>query len=156
MDLKGKNIIIEVIPTHSKREYGYIVQIQALKLDDYCLKGRFDYRVIDDLVKNKDLLNMISYDKDSFNYCENVETMINDFKKWSKGYKLLYLDNDYTYDYLKDFDNEKEKILTYFKLPYSNDCIDKLCDKYHLEASNNIVDLLYEALIYESNSQNNN
>ena len=38
MEIKGKNIILEIIPTHSKSELGYIVQLQALKLNDYKVK----------------------------------------------------------------------------------------------------------------------
>lgn len=151
MEIKGKNIILEIIPTHSKSESGYIVQLQALKLNDYKLVDRFDYRVVDSLVLNKDLLNMISYDKDSFNYTENENVILKDFERWSEGYNLLYIDNEYTLDYIKELKNTKESIFKYLNLEYSNDIIDIIMDKYHLEPSNNIVDLLYEALIYESN-----
>lgn len=153
MELKGKNIILEIIPTHSKSEYGFIVQLQALKLDGIKLIDRFDYRVVDNLVENKDLLNIISYDKENFNYTENKNTIIKDFKKWSKGYKLLFIDNEYTLDYIKELANEKESIFNYLGMKFSNDIIEKIMDKYHLEPSNNIVDLLYEALIYESNNK---
>ena len=153
MSLNGKNIILEIIPTHSKSEFGYIVQLQALKLDGFKLIDRFDYRVVDSLVKNKDLLNIISYDKDNFNYTENETTIIKDFAKWSKGYKLLFIDNEYTFDYIKDLNNEKESVFKYLNMDYSNDIIEKIIDKYQLEPSNNIVDLLYEALIYESNNE---
>lgn len=153
MKITGKNIILEIIPTHSKSEHGYIVQLQALKLEDYRLIERFDYRVVDELIENKDLLMMISYDKDSFNYTENTSTIMKDFKKWSKGYKLLFMDNEYTTDYLKELSNDKESIFKYLNMEYSNDVVTKIIDKYSLEPSNNIVDLLYEALIYESNKQ---
>lgn len=150
MKLDGKYIILEIIPTHSKSEYGFIVQLQALKLDGFKLIDRFDYRVVDSLVENKDLLNIISYDKDNFNYTENKNTIIKEFEKWSKGYKLLYIDNEYTLDYIKDLSNAKESIFNYLNMKYSNDSIEKIMDKYHLEPSNNIVDLLYEALIFEN------
>ena len=153
MEMKDKNIILEIIPTHSKSEYGFIVQLQALKLEGIKLVDRFDYRVIDSLVENKDLLNLISYDKENFNYTENVNTIIKDFKKWSKGYKLLFIDNEYTFDYIKELTNEKESIFKYLNMEFSNDIIEKIMDKYHLEPSNNIVDLLYEAFIYESNNE---
>ena len=46
MDLqKEKYIIVEVIPTHSNSEEGFIAQISALKLDGIKLLDRFDYRV---------------------------------------------------------------------------------------------------------------
>lgn len=153
MKITGKNIILEIIPTHSKSEHGYIVQLQALKLEDYRLIERFDYRLVDELIENKDLLMMISYDKESFNYTENTSTIMKDFKKWSKGYKLLFMDNEYTTDYLKELSNDKESIFKYLNMEYSNDVVTKIIDKYSLEPSNNIVDLLYEALIYESNKQ---
>lgn len=153
MELKGKNIILEIIPTHSKSEYGFIVQLQALKLDGIKLIDRFDYRVIDKLVENKDLLNIISYDKESFNYTENPKTIIKDFIKWSKGYKILFIDNEYTLDYIKELTNKKESIFKYLNMEYSNDIIERIMEKYKLEPSNNIVDLLYEALIFESNNE---
>jgi len=150
--LEGKNIIVEIIPTHSKSEFGYIVQLSALKLDGLKLIDRFDYRVVDELVLNKDLLEMISYDKDSFNYTENKNTIMKDFFKWIDGYKLLIIDNEYTLDYLKDIEN-KESIFNYLDMKYSDSVIDKVIEKYRLEPSNYIVDLLYEALIYESNKR---
>ncbi len=150
--LKGKNIILEIIPTHSKSEYGYIIQLQALKLDGIKLIDRFDYRVIDELVENKDLLNIISYDKESFNYTESEKTILKDFRKWSLGYKLLFIDNEYTEDYLKTLSNKKESIFKYLNMEYSNDVIEKIIDKYQLEPSNNIVDLLYEAIIFENDN----
>lgn len=151
--LEGKKIILELIPTHSKSEYGYIVQLQALKLDGLKLIDRFDYRVIDDLVLNKDLLQMISYDKDNFNYTENKDVILKDFLKWSEGYPLLIIDNEYTLDYLKDIPNKKESIFNYLGMKYSNDVIDKIVEEYKLEPSNYIVDLLYEALIWKSNNE---
>ena len=147
--IEGKNIIVELIPNHSNSKKGYIVQLQALKLDGLKLIDRFDYRVIDEKIENQDLLNMISYDKDKFNYVENPINILKDFKKWSKGYNLLIIDNFYTLDYLNEFKN-KESIFNYLDMSFSNDVIDKIIDKYHLEYSNHIVDLLYEALIYES------
>lgn len=152
MEIKGKNIIVELIPSHSKSEFGYIVQLQALKLDGIKLVDRFDYRVVDELVENKDLLEMISYDKENFNYTENKNTIMKDFLKWSEDLNLLIIDNEYTLDYLKDY-KKKESIFKYLGLECSNDVIDQIINKYHLEPSNNIVDLLYEALIYESNEK---
>ena len=73
---KDKYIIVEVIPTHSKSDKGFIAQISALKLDGIKLVDRFDYRVDDKFINNKDLLNMISYDKDMFNYVDNIYFII--------------------------------------------------------------------------------
>ena len=56
-------------------------------------------------------------------------------------------------NYLVDISNKKESILKYFDMEFSDDVIDKIIDKYKLENSNYIVDLLYEALIFESNNK---
>ena len=61
--LKDKYVIVEVIPTSSDSKKGIIAQLSALKLDGIKLIDRFDYRVNEKLVNNKDLLEMISYDK---------------------------------------------------------------------------------------------
>ena len=38
-------------------------------------------------------------------------------------------------------------------MDFSDDVIEEVIDKYKLEPSNYIVDLLYEALIFESNNK---
>ena len=150
--LNGKYIILELIPTHSKSEYGFIAQLQALKLDGLKLIERFDERVVKELISNKDLLQMISYNQSSFNYTENEHGILKDFLKWSENLPLLIIDNEYTIGYLKDLPNKKESIFKYLNFQYSDDVIDKIMEKYNLEPSDNIVDLLYEALIYECNN----
>lgn len=149
--LTGKNIILELIPSHSKSDYGYIVQLSALKLNDLNLIDRFDYRVTDNLVLNKDLLAIISYDRENFIYTDNKNTIMQEFSKWCEDYCLLIINNDYTLDYLQNIPNKKEAIFKYLDMDFSEDVIDKIIDKYKLESSNYIVDLLYEALIYASN-----
>ena len=98
----------------------------------------------------KYLINIISYDKDKFIYKDSTEEIINDFKTWCNDYKLLILDNKYTYNYLKELDNEIDYIEKELDMEYSDDIIDIIINKYKLQPSNYIVDLLYEALIYES------
>ena len=66
--LEDKYIIVEIIPTSSDSKKGIIAQLSALKLKGIKLIDRFDYRVNDKLVDNKDLLEIISYDKDNFIY----------------------------------------------------------------------------------------
>ena len=66
---------------------------------------------------------------------------------------LLIIDNVYTFNFLESINNNKESIFKYLGLEYSDDIIDKVIAKYNLEPSNYIVDLLYEALIYESNNK---
>ncbi len=145
-------IILEIIPSTSKRETGNILQIQALKLNGLKLISRFDYR-LDIPVNNLDLLNMISYDKENFTYVKDEVQLIKEFKDFISDLPLLIIDNSYTLDYLGEFNNSKESIFKYLNLEYSLDIFDKIITKYNLEPSNNLVDLLYEALIYESNNK---
>lgn len=145
-------IILEIIPSTSKRETGNILQIQALKLNGLKLISRFDYR-LDIPVNNSDLLNMISYDKKNFTYVKDEVQLIKEFKDFISDLPLLIIDNSYTLDYLGEFNNSKESIFKYLNLEYSLDIFDKIITKYNLEPSNNLVDLLYEALIYESNNK---
>ena len=147
--LKKKYVILELIPSHSNSEIGTIVQLQALKLDGIKLVDRFDYRLDDSLIENIDLKTLISYDKEMFNYVKDKDIIIEEFRKWVSKLPLLVIDNYYTLDYLKDIKNKKESIFKYLSLELSDDVFDKIVDKYDLEPSNHLVDLLYEAIIKE-------
>ena len=137
MDLqKDKYIIVEIIPTHSDKEQGFIAQISALKLEGIKLLDRFDYRVEDRFIENDDLRNVIQYDKKNFTYVNNIYFII-----------------EYTPKYLEEIRNDKEIIYPYLHLDYSNDVFNKIMDKYKLKPSNHLVDLLYEAVIYEGNNK---
>ena len=57
------------------------------------------------------------------------------------------MDELYTPKYLSDLKDNLMPILPILNEIYSEDIIDKLIAKYHLEPSNYIVDLLYECLI---------
>ena len=151
--MDGKYIILEITPDAISPKYGNIIQLSALKLDGLKLLDRFDYRLKYDKINNNDLRKLISYDKNSFKYVDDYRKILDKFKKWSKGLPLLIIDNTYTYNFLEDIDNEKKSIFTYLGLEYSDDVIDKVIQKYNLKPSNYIVDLLYEALIYESNNR---
>ena len=50
---------------------------------------------------------------------------------------------------VKEIKNKRINIFKYFDIEISNNCFNELMDKYNLEASNHLVDLLYEALIKE-------
>ena len=93
--------------------------------------------------------DMFSYDKESFIYLDSKKEMLEAFKEWGEDLPILILDNIYTENYLKEFSNKKESILTYLNEDYSDDIVDKLIKKYNLEPSDYIVDLLYECLIKE-------
>ena len=150
---KDKYIIVEIIPTHSNPENGFIAQISALKLEGIKLLDRFDYRVTNRLIENDDIKRIISYDKDMFTYINNTNFILNKFKHWAGDYPLLIIENSYTEDYLKELDNSKELIYPYLNIDYSQDVFNKIMDKYKLEPSNHLVDLLYEAIIYEGNNK---
>lgn len=150
---KDEYIIVEIIPTHSKAEKGFIAQISALKLKGIKLIERFDYRVDDKLIDNPDLKNLIKYDKKAFTYVDNIYFILEKFKKWAKDLPLMIVEEDYTLDYLKDLKNKKELIFKYFDMEYSLDIFERLMKKYSLEPSDHLVDLIYEAIIYEGNNK---
>lgn len=152
---KEKYIIVELIPTHSSASVGTIAQIQALKLDGIKLIDRFDYRLNENLIENNDLKDLISYDKENFNYVDSHDEIIKTFRKWIGKLPLLIIDNYYTLDYLANIKNKKESVFKYLNLEFSDDVFDKLMKKYELEPSNHLVDLLYESIIKESNNVNN-
>lgn len=151
--MEGKYIILEIIPDAISPDKGNIIQLSALKLDGLKLLDRFDYRLNYERIDNIDLRTLISYDKDSFHYVDDGKEIMDKFKKWTKDLPLLIIDNVYTYNFLRELENEKRSIFSYLGYEYSDDVIDKVIQKYNLEPSNYIVDLLYEALIYESNKK---
>lgn len=151
--MDGKYIILELIPTATDPSKGDIIQLSALKLSNLELIDRFDYRINEDYVPLTEMLDMISYDKDKFTYKETTKDILDDFDNWSEDYPLLILNNCYTLNYLKDISNLKKDIATYLNLSYTDDIIDVIMKKYNLQPTDYIVDLLYEALIYESNNK---
>ena len=90
-----------------------------------------------------------------FVYKNSTEEIMTDFKNWCGGLPLLFIDNNYTLNYLKDLDNLKEPVFKYLNMQYNDDVIDEVIVKYNLQPSNHIVDLLYEALIYENSKGSN-
>lgn len=148
MDLKNKRyIILEIIPTKVKD--GDVAQISALKINGINIEDRFDYRLDKSKIKIPDILNMINYDNDAFKYVKTTKLIMKNFRKFIGDLPLLIIDNSYTRNYLEEFDNEKESIFKYLNLDITDDVFDRLINKYNLEVSNYLVDLLYEALIRE-------
>ena len=150
---KDKYIIVEIIPDNSNSDIGKICQIQALKLDGLNLIDRFDYRLNKDKIDNIAILKAIDYDNDDFKYTFDSNTILNDFKIWCEDYDLLLIEPNYTYDYLKDINNHKELVYPYLDMKHSYNVFNEILDKYHLEPSNHLVDLIYEAIIQESNKE---
>ena len=108
---------------------------------------------LDELIENKDLRDLIQYDKQSFTYIDNPYFILEKFKSWVQDLPLLIIEDSYTLDYLKELNNKKELIYPYLNMKHSYDIFNKIIKKYHLEPSNHLVDLLYEAIIYESNNK---
>lgn len=148
MNLKDERyIILEIIPTKVKD--GDVAQLSALKINGIKLEDRFDYRLDKSKINIPDILAMTDYDNDSFKYVKQTKTIMKHFKKFVGDLPLLIIDNVYTRNYLDDFENVKESVFKYLGLEVSDDVFDKLMNKYGLEPSNYLVDLLYEALIKE-------
>ena len=144
-----KYVILELIPTALDPKKGEIAQLSALKINGLELVDRFDYRLKEEKIDNYDIRRIISYDKESFKYVDDKKTILNDFKDFIGDYELLIIDNLYTKPYLEGIENKKENILDYLNMTFSDDIIEQIIEKYKLEPSNYIVDLLYEALIFE-------
>lgn len=150
MDLKKeKYVILEIIPTAVDPKKGDVAQLSALKIDGIKLIDRFDYRLDKNKINIPDILRMIDYDNESFKYVKTTKTLMKNFKKFIGSLPLLIIDNTYTRNYLEDIDNKKESIFKYLDLKVDDGVFDKLMNKYGLEPSNYLVDLLYEALIKE-------
>jgi len=157
MDLqKDKYIIAEIIPTHSNSDEGFIAQLSALKLDGIKLEDRFDYRVDNRHIDNEDIKNIIKYDKEMFTYVDNIYFIIEKFKRWAKDYPIMLIEDNYTKNYFKELDNHMELVYPYLNLEYSQDVFTEIMDKYKLQPSNHLVDLIYEAIIYEGNNKKEN
>lgn len=150
---KDRYVIVEIIPTHSNSQKGFIAQISALKLNGLELVDRFDYRVNPSLIENQDLRTMTSYDKDMFTYSDNIHFIKEKFKKWAGEDPLMLVDDTYTLSYLGELPNQKELVFPYFELENGVDVFDRLITKYQLQPSNHLVDLIYEAIIYEGNNK---
>lgn len=150
--MEGKYVIVEIIPEAISPEKGNLVQISALKIEDLKLIDRFDYRICEEQIHNQDIKDLVSYDKESFTYLNSTNELLAEFEKWCSDFSILILDNVYTNNFLVNINNNKESIATLLNMEYSDDLIEQIIKKYKLEPSNYIVDLLYEALIYESNN----
>ena len=147
---KDKYIIIEIIPTGIHPSKGDIIQLSAIKLEGLNLLDRFDYRLNEELIPLDEFKKLISYDKEAFKYLNSTKEILDEFKTWSEELPLVIIDNRYTNNFLESLPNKKESITKHLDLDYDeyNDhLIDDLINKYELEPSNYIVDILYESLI---------
>lgn len=150
--LEDEYVILELIPTGINPEKGQLVQMSAIKLKGLKLVDRFDYRMNEDEINFKKIIELISYDKEAFKYASEDE-IYNSFEKWIGDLPLLYINDSYTLNFIDRYKNKKESILEHLDLQYDINVIDTIITKYNLQPSNYIVDLLYEALIYNSNNK---
>lgn len=149
MDFKKDNyIILEVIPNKSKD--GDIIELTALKLSGLVLVDRFNYRLNKDKVYIKEFLDMCNYDNDLFIYKDNNKEILDELKKFVSDLKIILIDDTYTLNYLKDFNNDMETIYKYVNVKN----IEEMVNKYKLEPSNYMVDLVFEAIINSLNAKN--
>ena len=150
MNLKrDKYIIVEIIPTRSTPDKGFIAQISALKVEGIKLLDRFDYRVTNRHIESPDIKNMIAYDKKAFTYLDETKSMLKRFREWSEGLPLLTIDNTYTPRYLASLKNHQEMVFPHLGLDFAEDVFDQIMAKYPIEPTQHLVDIIYEALIYE-------
>lgn len=144
---KDKFVILEIVPTALDPAKGDIAQLSALLINEGRIVDRFDYRLNKDKVKVPEILRMLDYDNDAFKYEKTTKNIMKKFGKFMDNLPLLIIENEYTRNYLRNVDNEKESVFKYLDLEVSDDVFDRLIKKYDLEPSNYFVDLLYEALM---------
>lgn len=146
---KDKYIILELIPTNTLENGGKIIQLSALKINGLNLIDRFDYRLKDEKLPIIEMKSWIDYDIESFKYVDDDSEILSNFTKFVEDYTILLLDNIYTPSYIKNINNDKEQILKYLNIEYDKFVINNIMNKYNIEPSNYIVDILYEALMME-------
>lgn len=140
-----KYIIVELIPTTRFKNTGDIAQLCALKCTNNRI-SKLNLRLELEKVQVPDILNMINYDIDNFEYLSTTNKILSKFKTWAKDYKLLIIPNDYTIDYLSDLENEKVSICDIFKTNFSELIIDDICNMYGIDRNQEIVDIIYNAI----------
>ena len=145
--LKDKYVIVEIIPTALSKDKGDIVEMTALKLDGIKLVDRFNCRLNKEKVVLKEFLDMCSYDDEAFIYFDTTKEILDKFEEFVGDLPILIIDNTYTLNYLSDLSNSKELVFPYLDLEFNDLVIQNMIDKYQLEASNYMVDLVFEAII---------
>lgn len=140
-----KYVIVEIIPTTRFKNTGDIAQLCAIKCDNDIISN-LNLRLELEKIQIPDILNMINYDIDKFEYLSTTNKIINKFKKFIKDYKLIIIPNEYTIDYLSDLDNEKISICEILKIKFSDNLINDIIDKYNLNSNDEIVEVMYKAI----------
>lgn len=140
-----KYVIVEIIPTTRHKNTGDIAQLCAIKCDNDILSN-LNLRLNLEKIQIPDILNMINYNNEKFKYLSTTNKILNEFKKWSKNYKLIIIPNEYTLDYLSDLDNEKVSICEILKINFSDNLITDIANKYNLNLNDEIVEIMYKAI----------
>lgn len=141
----NKYIIIEIIPTTRSKNTGDLAQLCALKCTNNRI-SKLNLRLDLEKIQIPDILNMVNYDIDNFEYLSTTNKILSKFKTWSKDYKLIIIPNDYTLDYLSDIENEKISVCEILKIKFSELIIDDICNKFSINRNQEIVDIIYEAI----------
>lgn len=150
-----KYIILEIVPSSLYAEKGEVLQLSAIKLNGFALIDRFDKRIVAEKVPFAELEKLISYDKEQFVYKNTSKEIMETFKNWIEDYNLLYINNAFTENYLNYYDvtNNKQPVFELLHMEYSDNVVEKMLEKYNLQPSNYVVDLIFEALINEENNK---
>lgn len=152
-----KYIILEIIPSSLYPEKGEVLQLSALKVDNFQLLDKFDKRIVAEKVPFAELEKLINYDKENFDYELESKNIMENFKKWTEDLPLLIINNAFTENYLDFYkvSNTKKSVFDLLNMAYSDNVLDEMLEKYNIKPSNYVVDLLFEALINEENYKNN-
>lgn len=140
-----KYIIVEIIPTTRHKNTGDIAQLCAIKNDNDIISN-LNLRLNLEKIQVPDILNMVNYDKEKFEYLSTTNKILDKFKKWSKNYKLIIIPNEYTIDYLNDLENEKISVCEILKINFSDNLINDIINKYNLDLNDEIVEIMYKAI----------
>ncbi|MBO5095297.1 MAG: hypothetical protein J6B98_00270 [Bacilli bacterium] len=140
-----KYVIVEIIPTTRFKNTGDIAQLCAIKCDNDIISN-LNLRLELEKIQVPDILNMVNYDIDKFEYLNTSNKIINKFKKFIKDYKLIIIPNEYTLDYLSDLDNEKISICEILKIKFSDNLINDIVSSYNLNQNDEIVEIMYKAI----------
>ena len=152
--MKDEYIIVEIIPTRSKRELGgTIVQVSCIKMKDLIMTDQLYVRQDLNYVQEPDIVHMLSYGDDYFETTRYVNSVEKKFKKFIGKTPLLIMDNSYTLDYLQDYENEKISIFDLLGVEDSDTVFDEIRAIYGIEDTQDLVTILYEALLKKNNDE---
>lgn len=139
-------IILELIP--SSRINGDLIEVNALRISDKKIIDRLNIRLDRDKVLNPDLLDMTSYDKENFQYFDSKDKIEKELKSFVKRTPIYHIFDGYTNNYLEYLSNKKHDILEVLNMKYHFDIIDEIINKYKIEPTKYLVDIFYEAMIF--------